>query len=520
MKNKLIAYIIALPIAVAGLSLSFGQPAQAQFEFLEGIVNQFTGAGVQNVRIIGDASEASLTTAIKTTLSALTGERTANALEQLLLKEQVLDPAAWGVAKKLQQQLTGELLKWLGGQQPGQNGQVPFIQNYSDYYQGVADKVAGGYIFVDKAGSASGQCATYDPEREHRVLTALNNSYLSDRQKSQYGGSLQCSDGEDTGYKNATDKLLGNFLECRDEACAYFAGRKEQADRTEVAIQIARDTASMSGGMTSTRVCPTVTGSDGVEREHCLLVNPPSLANEMVKFNLVELPGLQLLNMDEFNEIASNLMNNLANQALQGLTGVLGLSGNPNYGQNVFGDDGNLSYADALARDDVSRYQTGGINAVKDSLANELRYYAIQLQILGDIGGLENKLADNEEEFGSCFDMELTDRLKEIKAKAATDSNTSSTTIAILTVLDKQYDQATDAAARNTVLVTYAEYKNQGFFHTNYQIQDLQISFINLEFARLVDQFKYDMAVARQECGGDFDYDGILNEENDDEDED
>lgn len=513
MKNKPIIYILSLSSVVFSLFFFYSHPAKAQFEFLGDILNQFIGTNVQNVRIIGDNSEASLTTAIKTTLSAITGERTSNALEQLVFKEQVLDPAAWGVAKKLQQQLTGDLLKWLGGQQPGQNGEVPFVQDYSEYYQGVVDQVAADYIYNDKAGAASGQCATSDPEKEHRVLVALRNSYVSEKQKAEGGGALRCEESDNDSYKNATDRLLGDFLTCKDEACATFAGWGEMAWRAENALEAERQMLTISRGMKPQRVCQTVTNSNGTQQTECPLINPPFLAADTTSFNVVQMPGFQLLNMDEFNEIASNLMNNLANQALQGLTGVLGLSGNPSYSQNVFGVEGNLSYVDALVRDDISRYQTGSESPIKPTLDIEIQFFGIQSNILSTIGELEAKLAENKEQFSSCFDLELTDRLKEIKTKASTDATISSTTIAILTVLNTQYNAATtDAATRNTVLVTYADYKNQGFFHTTYQIQELQISFVNLEFARLVDKFRYDMALERQSCGGDFDYDGILDD--------
>ncbi len=79
-------------------------------------------------------------------------------------------------------------------------------------------------------------------------------------------------------------------------------------------------------------------------------------------------------------------------------------------------------------------------------------------------------------------------------------------------MLDQQYTGATDAATRNAALSTYNTYKTQGFFHTNYEIQEIQITFIDLEFAQLVEKFKYDTAVERQQCGGSFDYDGILTE--------
>lgn len=470
------------------------------------------GSGAQTVRIISDASESAITTAIKSTLTAITGQQTSDAIEQLLFKEQVLDPAAWGMAKQMQQQLTGELLKWLGGQQPGQNGEVPFIEDYAEYYQTeVVDKIVGEYIFNDRAGDAAGQC---DPEKSHKVSVALKEAYQSVKEKTQGGGALQCDDPDAKDkYSNAFHRLYADFLECRDEACSVFVAQDELNKRIAVALELEKQAVTNSKGFKPKRVCTegevTVTGKT---KTKCRIVNPPSLAADMASFNLVELPGLQMLNMDEFNEIASNLMNNLGNQALQGLTGVLGLSGNAEFSINVFGAEGNLSYVDALIRDDVTAYQTNMGNPIADSIVVEQSFLALQTEILDEIEKLEDKLESNREQFPTCFNFELTDELEQIKVNSTTNSNIASTTLSILAVLNQQYTGATDAATRNAALTTYNTYKTQGFFHTNYDIQEIQITFIDLEFAQLVERFKYDTAVERQQCGGSFDYDGILTE--------
>ena len=68
-------------------------------------------------------------------------------LEALILKEFTLDSLARNQAQKLQQQLTSDMIKMIGGQLPGQNGEIPIIQNYSDHYLQVMDEAAGGIIF-------------------------------------------------------------------------------------------------------------------------------------------------------------------------------------------------------------------------------------------------------------------------------------------------------------------------------------------------------------------------------------
>ncbi len=502
MKTKITIFLTIFCLTFGFTNLK----AEAQLgDLLGSIAGNIFGSGVQNVRIISDASESAITTAIKTTLSSITGGQTADAIEQLLFKEQVLDPAAWGMAKQMQQQLTGELLKWLGGQQPGQDGQIPFVQNYSEYYQNINDQVAGDFIFSEGLDT-SGQS---DPEKAHRVRTALYNGYLSQREKGVNGGVLQSTEGDTNQYKSISHRLLGDFVNCRDDMCAVYEGQNTLNRRQANAIQNERDLISNTRGMLPQRVCTDVETANGGNRTDCRIVNPPSLAADMVSFNLVELPGLQMLNMDEFNEIASNLMNNLANQALQGLTGVLGLTGNPIYSQSIFGPDGALSYVEALITDNITQYQVNNSNVIKEALAIEQEYLQLQQHILNEVSALQTKLDQNKEEFSPCFDMELTDELKKARENGLAGTSVASTTISILTTLDTQYSSS-DATTKNAALVSYNAYKTQGLFQTAYKNQELKISYIDLEFSQMVDRFKYDTAISKQNCGGEFDYDGIL----------
>ena len=243
------------------------------------------------------------------------------------------------------------------------------------------------------------------------------------------------------------------------------------------------------------------------------------MAADTLAYTLGELPFQQLLNMDEFNELVSGFMSNLTNQAITGLTGVLGLGGNDSFSNNSFGANGNQSYIDAMAADDITRYQTYSNNEIKASIKTETKYKSLQQKILDAIKELDDELERNEEEFPDCFDLELTDELQSAKETATTNLEISNTTLAVLQVLDSQYDGATDANTKNAVLSTYSEYKQQGFFRTNFDNQQLEFSYINYDFAEMVDEFKYDTATERYNCGGDFNYDGVLSDEADDADD-
>lgn len=460
---------------------------------------------LDQVHVVADTAETTIKNTLNTELirarTALTGTR----IDFNDLKEKTLDPIAWGMAKQLQQQLTGNLLKWLGGQLPGQNGQVPFVQNYSEYYQNVVDQVVGEYLFEDKGGDMTGQCGE---ERTNRVLTTAYNSYMSDRQDSQQGGALQCGEEDLGDYESAGDKILGDFLECRDELCAYYATQEELAARTASAVENERQLLDQTGGMIPKRVCRS-TGS-GVSDTICELVSPAFVVSDSISFMLTELPGLQMLQTDEFNEVVSNLMSNLTNQAITGFTGVLGLSGNPTYSSKVFGEGGNLSYVDALVADDITRYQIGTENPIKAALKAAKDYKAMLDKILADIKGLEDQLAADTAEFRPCFDLTLTPDLIQAKASATSSLTVATTSIAILATLDQQYASSTNASERGAIMNMFASYQSQGFFRTEYDNQEFKTTFLDYTFAQWVDKFKYDIAVERKSCGGEFNYTGVL----------
>ena len=261
-----------------------------------------------------------------------------------------------------------------------------------------------------------------------------------------------------------------------------------------------------SRGMIPQRVCSVVNDPDGRPRQLCKLVNPLYLAEETVTQQLVDMPAEQLLQIDEFNEVVSNLMSNLTNQALQGLTGVLGLSGNADYSSNIFGPSGNLSYVDALVQDDIQSYQSVQGNVIKETLAVEQTYAAMQNFILSEIGDIEDEIEEN-----NCS-ISLNDELEQAKNTAASNLATASTSIAILSTLDTEYDAAADASIRGSVMSTFISYRSQGLFRTEYQNRQFELTYLDITFAQMVDRFRFD----HQDC---ITYDGVLAEEDDEDEE-
>ncbi|OGG41451.1 hypothetical protein A2837_02995 [Candidatus Kaiserbacteria bacterium RIFCSPHIGHO2_01_FULL_46_22] len=462
------------------------------------------------VRVVDDISQTSVTSVIRLTLISENSTKILEGIEALVEKEKTLDPSAWAASKELQQQFTSEMLKWLGGQGEGQEGKVPFVQNYGGRGQEGLDKVAGSYLFDNKAGDSSGQC---NVESSHKVRTAVYNAYLKARQDATQGGALACqteeSSEQDQNHTSLLHKLLGDFASCKDELCQAFDGQRELYSRAAVAEADDREAIRNANGFIPQRVCKDASDTNGQTRQVCDIVSPPSLAADAASFGLVQLPGLSLLNVDEFDEVVSNTMSNLTNQLINGQNGALGLTGNPDYGQNTFGENGNLSYADALAEEDVSNYQTsggGGNNPIDNKIRVEQRFQSLMEQIVNTIERLETKLEDNRQEFGRCFDLELPNRLSSTKRDAVNNLEATVSIIEVLNNLNQQYQDATSSGARNDVLRAFMQLKNQGVFHTNQENRELELTFINLTFKQWVERFKYDTSLERRRCGGDFDY--------------
>ncbi len=456
----------------------------------------------QAVVVLEDIAKTTIARTIDIALSKVSDALTASGIQSLTLKEYVLDAIPWLAKEQLQQQLSAQFVKWLGGQLPGQNGQSPIIKNYSEHYRKILDGVAGEFTFGKEL---SGLCSE---ENNFFVRQEVYQYYIESRREEVN----QCEPENSEDQVGILEQMFRENAGCNDINCAGYKAKAALTERQAQALANEKQVLDYTKGLEPTRVCKTINDPDGYPRQICEIVNPPSVLPDTASFILGQLPALQLLNMDEFNEVVSSFMSNLTNQAITGITGALGLSGDPNYSANVFGPGGNLSYADALAQDDISQYQSTAQNPIKDTLRTERRYTELQQEILSEIAALEDRLAENEAEFPSCFDLELTDELQKAKADALTNLNISSTTIAILVVLDQQFDNSTDGNTRNAVLNTFISYQSQGLFRSDYENQELEISYIDLEFAKMVDRFKYDTAVERHSCGGDFDYDGVLEE--------
>ena len=501
-----------LLVVVAMIVLSHGYFGVEKAEAFLGSLLGGLGGG-DAVRVVSDTSESSITTALQNTLARIFGGIASGELQSINLKETVLDPIAWNMAKQLQQQMTGDLLKWLGGQLPGQEGEIPFVTDFSGFYGDLLDNVAGDVIF---GGDLSGLCSE---EEDFKAKQKAYNSYIKSRNKQEIF-SCNEEDLSNPNQESLLTKIFKGTVSCDgNDICVGYKADNHLALKQANAIANENRALDYSRGMKPQRVRKVINDPDGKPRQLCEIVSPLYLAADNASFQINQVPSLQLLQIDEFNEIVSGFMTQLTSEAVTGIsslangvdfTGVLGLSGNPDFTNLLFGSDGGLSYVDGLIKDDVSSYQDVGINPIQQSLTIEQTNLSMQNFIFNEVNNLNTKTISNQETYGSCYNLPLTAELTSALESAKVNMNIASTSVAILSTLNNQYTNAPDASAKNSVISVYASYRNQGFFSTEQKNQELKISFIDHTFAIIVDQFKYQMAVEQQKCGGEFDYDGLI----------
>lgn len=492
MKSKKVLFSLIFTLVLIVVGQFTAERAAAQFDVGSIIGSIFGGGGGQTVRIVDDVSPNTIINTIKTGLIELANSFMSGQIESINIKETVLDPIAWQMAKQMQQQLTGEWLKWLGGQQPGQNGQKPFITNYSDYYGQVRDSVAGDTIF---GSELSGLCSQ---EQEFQVRKAVYDSYVRSRSTEKAFSCTENNDATANQQMNTLERMFRNTVNCDGTtACAVYKGERILAEKEANAIANENKLTNLTDGLLPQRVCRVINDPDGRPRQLCELVNPPHLAAEAVTEQIVTAPSRQLAQMDEFNEIVSQFMSYLPNQLIQGFGGIMGLIGDPEFANSVFGPNGDLSYLDALIGDTTAPQASSGGNPIKTALAAEIEYASLQQLIVNEVTETEGYLS-TAKAGGQCTSLELTGELANAKRDSTNNLAVSESTRATLTSLDQQYDATNDGSVKNAIMSAFMNAKHKGAFRDAYQNRQLESSYINYTFSLANEQFRCEIV----QCGG------------------
>jgi hypothetical protein len=381
-----------------------------------------------------------------------------SSLEQ---KELVWDGLFYTIAKQALQQMTNDILKWINS---GFDGEPAFVTDLAGFLQDIADQVAGDYIYGDDLGTI---CTPFQLDTRLQLANDYQEQAYDSGEKqlactvddySDDVGAFINGDFSAGGWSawfelvlNPQNTQVGSSLKAKlimnDKLAEKEANEREKLD--------------WGDGFRSLEACST----DDSGEEKCTITTPGSIIKDQASFAL-EIPALSLINADEMNEVLGALFSNLAQQAITGINGLLGLGGNDSYADNSYGADGTSSYLDAMAEESANMGSTtdAGGNKIEQALKTESRVLELELDITNAIDDLVAEFNDAQGPYAgdSCWDLDvpssITDKLQEMV------DSMPDTVTAVLALEDlaKRYDEATTTQEQLDILQEFTSLQGSG----------------------------------------------------------
>lgn len=273
-------------------------------------------------------------------------------------KEFVLDGIAWAIAKAIVSSMMSSLINWVNS---GFKGRPAFLTDLGDFLLEAVDRGAGEYI-NSLGGLGSFICSPFQldiqlvislqyaqareskpPQGECTISGIVNN--IEDFYEGSFGDT-----GWDDWFTITTQPEkyteLGQLFEAQAGLQRRILSDQYKAD-SEVKI---------GSGFLSGKVCQMVEGSD-TPVEKCTITKPGKFVQEALTFN-TDSGRQSLIQADEFNELIAALLGQLANKALTGAAGLLGLSAGTGYTYEGFSGGSYLSAMDEQSNE-LTNTRTG-----------------------------------------------------------------------------------------------------------------------------------------------------------------
>lgn len=392
--------------------------------------------GADLVAVIGG------TGTIQDTISAAANTITSGVQQALQIKEFALDDIAFKLAKKVLADSTANLVEWIN---TGFEGKPAFITNLNDYLLNAADEAMGSFI------AESNFAAVCQPMRVPlRII--INNHYLKARdwqKESECTISGAAGNLEDFYNGNITEGGWRDWFEIVSEPQNNIYGLAamgiSRADNVVAgAVKNSERESDWSNGWLSVKDC-----SAG----KCITVTPGNVISEYLNFKLT-VGDRTLIEADEINEVFGALFNQLGNQAIAGVGGLLGLS---------YSADGTTpAYLDQY-RNESAQAGSGVINSsfLDDAIRIETQYLAMYEKALEDIEELETT-------FESCAtpgNSDEQEKLQDLLTEYQLEVDTTAGILALLSLLKDEFMNNPDLQLKQALVQQFLELKSEGIFH-------------------------------------------------------
>lgn len=286
--------------------------------------------------------------AIQNTTTAAASTLTAGATTETFIKENLLDGIGWAIAKQVVNSMTASLINWINS---GFQGSPTFITDLDTFLLDALDSVAGTYI-KSLGGIGEFICSPFKLD----IQAALSINYGISRSGMPSGPSACTLTGIGNNIEDFLEGSMSGWdqwfeVTANPQNTPYGAYLEAEAKLNARLVNEAGqeiELASWGDGFLSNKICEAVEGSSG--GEHCIISTPGKVISEALTFQLSTGPRA-LIEADEINEIIGALMNQLVQQAVGGINGLLGLGGS-DYTDYSYGD-GDDSFITSLEDESV-----------------------------------------------------------------------------------------------------------------------------------------------------------------------
>lgn len=412
------------------------------------------------------------------------------------LKEFVLDGLAKSVANAVATQMKNNIVTWINS---GFEGNPAFITDLEGFLLDIGDTVAADFIQTLDSETQSLICSPWRTDIKYSLTISYYSSTSgrptdrcsldeifanAERLDKFLDGSF--SDGGWTGWFKLTTKPhnnpYGSYLQVQDELNAKILGKTVRE----------KDSLGWSSGFLSKKVCDdevfTYVRDSGLSAGDydvveegadagCIVVTPGQSINSSLSDVLgSDLRDLELA--DEFNEIVSALVTQLAKEVITGPNGLLGTS-RPQAGSRE-------SFLDRVGATQQQQSQTATTataeQRLQQAIGNENQFKDIQTDSLQRITALDAALRPLEAclatksildpQFTASFTFASTTRAFITTSTATINSaiTTSNSALTTLTQLQGDIGTAQNTAALQAILTTLQNLEASNTVHNGQDV--------------------------------------------------
>jgi len=474
--NRTTKYLVSQRL-LAGLLLIVFLVAPVSHTLNPNIVEAGPGGG-QAVTIVRDMSPTSLKTMVESTLTTIGVNATALGVNSLVVKE-LMDGVSYAAAKVFLRAMVTSIINWINS---GFKGSPAFVTDLNGFLSQVADETIGEFIYDDPA--LNFLCSPFQLDVKIALATQYNQSQSENYQPqctlSNVVGNVDnfmqggFSEGGWEGWfemtQNPTNNPMGAYLSAQSEAYARIIN--EQGE------EIAK--LDFGNGFFSIEVCDTADKLSGAA-PNCTIGTPGSvIANSINK--ALGAGQDELIAADEVNEVFNALFAQLAQKALSGTYGLLGMGGNSSYGDNTYGASGDRNYLEAIIEEDANTKLDTSFFAqtspIQTAFKAETTYNDLLTKAITRVDDAEAHYHDTEAALASrscsvgfAFPADLDTFRSDAKAKLTA----SLKVIAILNAFQDAFTNAASMADQQAVLEQFDQLNAKGIFRTEHENVDFEL---------------------------------------------